>query len=79
MMMGFGFLIFLIFTGVVVVAALGIGKLLLSNNSSLSKIFSTSISKTSREILEERFVRGEISREEFEFMKKDIGETSNYD
>lgn len=72
MMMGFGFVIFIIFTGVVVVAALGLGKLLLSNNSSLSNIFSKSAGKTSREILEERFVRGEISREEFELMKKDI-------
>lgn len=70
--MGFGFVIFIIFTGVVVVAALGLGKLLLSNNSSLSNIFSKSAGKTSREILEERFVRGEISREEFELMKKDI-------
>lgn len=70
--MGFGFVIFLIFTGVVVVVALGLGKLLLSNNSSLSNIFSKSAGKTSREILEERFVRGEISREEFELMKKDI-------
>lgn len=73
MMMGFGFVIFLIFAGVVVLAALGIGKLLLSNNSSLSNIFSTSNRKTSREILEERYVRGEINREEFELIKKEIG------
>jgi len=72
MMMGFGFVIFLIFAGVVVLAALGIGKLLLSNNSSLSNIFSTSNRKTSREILEERYVRGEINREEFELIKKEI-------
>lgn len=71
-MMGFGFVIFLIFAGVVVLAALGIGKLLLSNNSSLSNIFSTSNRKTSREILEERYVRGEINREEFELIKKEI-------
>ena len=72
MMMGFGFVIFLIFAGVIVLAALGLGKLLLSNNSSLSNIFSTSNRKTSREILEERFVRGDISREEFELIKKEI-------
>jgi uncharacterized membrane protein len=72
MMMGFGFLIFVIVAGVVIAAALGVGKLLLSNNSSLSNIFSTSTRKTSREILEERFVRGEINREEFELMKTEI-------
>ena len=72
MMMGFGFLIFLVFAAVVVIAALGIGKQLFSNNSSLSDFFSTSTRKTSREILEERFVRGEISREEFELMKAGI-------
>jgi len=71
-MMGFGFLIFVIVAGVVIAAALGVGKLLLSNNSSLSNIFSTSTRKTSREILEERFVRGEINREEFELMKTEI-------
>ena len=58
MMMGFGFVIFLVIAGVVIVAALGIGSLLLSNNTSLSNIFSASNKKISREILEERFVRG---------------------
>ena len=72
MRMGFGFLIFLIFAGVVVVAALGLGKVLLSSETSISNILSGSRNRSSREILEERFVRGEISREEFELMKKDI-------
>ena len=72
MMMGFGFLIFLIFAGVVVVAALGLGRVLLSSETSLSNIFSGSKKRTSREILEERFVQGEISREEFEIMKTEI-------
>ena len=71
-MMGFGFLIFLIFAGVVVVAALGLGKVLLSSETSISNILSGSRNRSSREILEERFVRGEINREEFELMKKDI-------
>ena len=71
-MMGFGFLTFLIFAGVVIVAALGLGKGLLSSDTSISNIFSGSKNRSSREILEERFVRGEISREEFELMKKEI-------
>jgi uncharacterized membrane protein len=72
MMMGFGFVTFLIIAGVVIVAALGAGKLLLSSNSSLSNVFSASNKKTSREILEERFVRGEIDREEFNALKVEI-------
>jgi len=72
MMMGLGFVTFLIITGIVIVAALGAGKLLLSSNSSLLNIFRASNKKTSREILEERFVRGEISREEFNTFKADI-------
>ena len=69
MMMGFSFIIFLIFAGIVIAAALGLGKVLLSNDTSLSNIFSGSRNRSSREVLEERFVRGEISREEFELMK----------
>ena len=72
MMMGFGFIAFLIFVGIVIVAALGLGKVLLSSDTSISNIFSGSKNRSTREILEERFVRGEISREEFELMKKDI-------
>ena len=70
--MGFGLIIFLLFAGVIVAIALGLGKVLLSNTSSLSGIFSGSNKRTSREILEERFVKGEITREEFELMKKEI-------
>ena len=72
MMMGFGLLIFLIFVGLVAIAAFGLGKVLLSSDTSLANIFSGSKNRSSREILEERFVRGEISRDEFESMKKDI-------
>lgn len=72
MMMGFGLVTFLIITGIVIVIALGVGKLLLSNHTSLSNIFSASNKKTSREILEERFVRGEINREEFNALKAEI-------
>ena len=70
--MGFGLIIFLLFAGVIVAIALGLGRVLLSNTSSLSGIFSGSNKRTSREILEERFVKGEITREEFELMKKEI-------
>jgi uncharacterized membrane protein len=72
MMMGFGLLIFLFFAGVVVVAALGLGKVLLSGDKPISSVFSGNKEKSSRDLLEERFVRGEISREEFNLMKKEL-------
>lgn len=73
MMMGFGFLIFLVFAGVIIVVAIAIGKLLFTNDTSLANIFNASAGKKkSREILEERYVKGEITREEFEIMKKEI-------
>ena len=72
MIMGYGIVIFLIFAGVVIVTALGVGRLLLFNNTSLSNIFSASNKITSREILEERFIRGEINREEFNAFKIEI-------
>lgn len=74
MMMGFGFITFLVVAGVVILTALVAGSLLLSSDSSLANIFSAPNKKTSREILEERFVRGEISREEFNAFKAEIEE-----
>ena len=71
-MMGFGFLIFAFFAIVVIAGGLGLGKFVISNNSPLSNIFSTNRKNTPREILEERYVRGEITREEYETMKSDI-------
>lgn len=70
--MGLGFVTFLVIVGVVIVVALGVGSLLLSNKTSQSNIFRTSTKRTSREILEERYVRGEINREEFNLMKTEI-------
>lgn len=72
MMMGFGFVTFLVIAGVVIVVALWVGSRLLSNNTSQSNIISASTKRTSREILEERYVRGEINREEFNLMKREI-------
>lgn len=71
-MMGFGFLVFLIFAGVAIFAAIGFGQMLLSKNSSFGSIFESGTKKLPIEILEERYAKGEISREEFEFMKNEI-------
>jgi len=70
--MGFGFLFFAFFAIVVIGGGLGLGKFVISNNSPLSNIFSSKRRSTPREILEERYVRGEITREEYETMKSDI-------
>ena len=72
MMMGFSFVTFLVIAGVVIVVALWVGSRLLSNNTSQSNIISASTKRTSLEILEERYVRGEINREEFNLMKTEI-------
>lgn len=71
-MMWFGFLIFAFFAIVVIAGGLGLGKFVITDDSPFSNIFSTNKKKTPREILEERYVRGEITREEFELMKTDI-------
>lgn len=60
------------FAIVVIAGGLGLGKIVISNNSPLSNIFSTNRKNTPMEILEERYARGEITREEFEMIKKDI-------
>jgi uncharacterized membrane protein len=72
MMMGFGLIIYLVFAGIVVLVALGLGKVLLSDNKSIANLFNGSKTKTSRDILEERYVKGEISRDEYNEMKKDL-------
>lgn len=71
-MMGFGFLFFVFFAIVVIAGGLGLGKFVISNNSPLPNIFNTNRKNTPSEILEERYVRGEITREEFEMIKSDI-------
>jgi len=70
--MGFGFLFFAFIAIVVIAGGLGLGKFVNSNNSPLFDIFSTNRKNTPGEILEERYVRGEITRDEFEIMKTDI-------
>jgi putative membrane protein len=71
-MMGIGFLFFVFFAIVVIAGGLGLGKFVISNNSPLANIFSANRKNTPREIIEERYARGEITREEFELMKTDI-------
>lgn len=71
--MWFGFIFFAFFAIAVITGGLGLGKFVNSNNSPFANVFSANRKDTPREILEGRYVRGEITREEFEMMKTDIG------
>ena len=72
-MMGFGFLLIIGVWIVIVIVAIWLGKTFLNGqfDSGMPNI------KTRREsaldILENRYARGEITRDEFETMKQDIG------
>ena len=71
-MMGFGFLSMIIVWGVIIVAAIWIGKYLLNMNGEPGGVLSSNRRKSALDILETRYARGEITREEFETMKEDI-------
>ena len=71
-MMGFGFLFMIIVWGVIIAAAVWVGRYLLNMNGDLNNVLSNTRKKSALEILENRYARGEITREEFESMKKDI-------
>jgi putative membrane protein len=71
-MMGFGFLFMIIVWGVIIAAAVWVGRYLLNINGDLNNVLSNTRKKSALEILENRYARGEITRDEFESMKKDI-------
>lgn len=75
-MMVFGGLIFILFIGGIIAAALGLGSVFLKDSTSLYDIFGGRKVRSPREILAERYARGELSREEFETMKSDIEKIS---
>lgn len=65
---GFGWIFMLLFWGLVILGIVAIVKWLASAGASGN----TAKSKTALEILEERYARGEIDREEFEQKKRDL-------
>ncbi len=71
-MMGFGFIFMILIWGIIIVGAIWVGKNVLDQNGLFNNPKPTSHRKSALEILENRYARGEISREEFEAMKEDI-------
>lgn len=65
--MGFGLI------GTILVIALVVYLLGWRPQDGTSPFSNSSIKQSPREILEERYARGEISRDEFEQMKNDLG------
>ena len=66
--MGFGWVFMLLFWVLVVVGIAAVIKLLIGTPRSGD----TPPPKTARQVLEERYARGEIDREEFEQKKRDL-------
>ena len=65
---GFGWIFMLLFWGLVILGIVAIVKWIVAGGASGN----TEKSKTALEILEERYARGEIEREEFEQKKRDL-------
>jgi putative membrane protein len=66
--MGFGGLLMLLFWILVILGIIAVVKWLVSTSSNRDR----GSGKTALEILKERYVRGEIDREEFEQKKRDL-------
>jgi len=66
--MGFGWVFMLLFWALIILGIIAIVKWL----AGASGTSNTPPSKTPRQILEERYARGEIDREEFEQKKRDL-------
>lgn len=71
MMMGFGFLGMFLFWGVLLVLLVGGGVLVLRNMTGI-RLPGGQRQPTARQVLDERFARGEISREEYDAIRTRI-------
>ncbi len=68
MMMGFGFLVMLLFLGILLALVAG-GAVWVARQASGTRTPSAPRQPAARQILDERFARGEISREEYETIR----------
>ncbi|MFV2031278.1 MAG: SHOCT domain-containing protein [Gammaproteobacteria bacterium] len=71
--MGFGWLFMLLFWGLVILGIVSLIKWLSTGNRN-ANLPPQQRPKTALEILEERYARGEIEREEFEQKKRDLNQ-----
>jgi putative membrane protein len=71
--MGLGLLVMLLFWGSLIFLAVWLVKSLFSGNPSNQPTGDPGNNSDAREILAERYARGEINREQYELMKQDIG------
>ena len=69
---GIGLLIMLLFLGGLIFLAVWLVKTLFSGNANNQSSNHYSKNTDAREILAERYARGEITREQYEIMKQDI-------
>lgn len=65
---GFGFMFMILFWVLIIVGIIALVRWLMMTSGNTSK----SPTKTARQILDERYARGEIDREEFEQKKRDL-------
>jgi uncharacterized membrane protein len=65
-----GLFIMLIFWGLLILAAVGVAKALFGN---VQHRIRDDTSQNPRAILDQRYAQGEITREQYEIMKQDIG------
>jgi len=66
---GFGFIFMILFWGLVIFAIVAIVKWLAGTSANAG----TPPAKTARQILDERYARGDIDEEEYRQKKKDLG------
>jgi len=66
----FGIVFMLLFWGLLILGAVWVAKALFGNTTTLNR---SNDPQTPRKILDERYARGEITREQYEIMKQDIG------
>jgi len=75
--MGFGLvgllLMFLFVGGLILLAVWAVKAIFVNSSSSQSSTPESSSHSTAQEILDQRYARGEITRQQYELMKQDIG------
>ena len=71
-MMGFGMLLLVLFWGLLVVGTIWLVKSAFWNDSRQTLPGLEQEAQTAREILDQRFARGEIKQEEYRRMKEDL-------